>query len=99
MKNGFPKRSRLAIASKKTVLERNCHMFNNPLMSDIKFTCGESKRKYFYAHKYVLATSSPVFYAMFYGHLAEKNSVIHLEDAMKKALKSFFVSCTQTSVQ
>ena len=75
--------------TKKTVLERNCHMFNNPLMSDITFTCGESKRKYFYAHKYVLATSSPVFYAMFYGDLAEKNSVIHLEDADEESLEMF----------
>ena len=75
--------------TKKTVLERNCHMFNNPLMSDIKFTCGESKRKYFYAHKYVLATSSPVFYAMFYGNLAEKNSVLHLEDADEESLEMF----------
>ena len=75
--------------TKKTVLERNCHMFNNPLMSDIKFICGESKRKYFYAHKYVLATSSPVFYAMFYGDLAEKNSVIHLGDADEESFEEF----------
>ena len=38
-------------------------MFNNPLMSDISFTCGESDKK-FNAHKYVLAISSSVFYAM-----------------------------------
>ena len=43
--------------NKKTVLERNSHMFNNPLMSDIKFTCGESegelmrKLTKFHAHK------------------------------------------------
>ena len=41
-------------------------MFNNPLMSDILFTCEESDKK-FNAHKYVLATSSSVFYTMFYG--------------------------------
>ena len=75
--------------TKKTVLQRNCHMFNNPSMSDIQFTCGESKRKHFYAHKYVLATSSPVFYAMFYGDLAEKNSVIHLEDADEESFEEF----------
>ena len=75
--------------TKKTVLERNSHMFNNPLMSDIKFTSEESKRKYFYAHKYVLATSSPVFYAMFYGDLAEKNSVIHLPDTDEESFKAF----------
>ena len=76
-------------STKKTVLERNSHMFNNPLMSDIKFTCGESKRKYFYAHKYVLATSSVVFYAMFYGDLAEKGSTIHLPDTDEEGLEMF----------
>ena len=75
--------------TKKTVLERNWHMFNNPVMSDITFTCGESERKYFYAHKYVLATSSPVFYAMFYGNLAEKNSVLHLPDTDEESLEAF----------
>ena len=75
--------------TKKTVLERSCHMFNNPLMSDITFSCGDSDRKYFYAHKYVLATSSPVFYAMFYGDLAEKNQVIHLPDANEEGLEAF----------
>ena len=80
--------------NKKTVLERNSHMFNNPLMSDIKFTCGESegelmrKLTKFHAHKYVLATSSPVFHAMFYGDLAEKNSVIHLP-AEEKVVEAF----------
>ena len=76
-------------STKKTVLERNSHMFNNPLMSDIKFTCGESKRKYFYAHKYVLATSSVVFYAMFYGDLAEKGPTIHLPDTDEESLEVF----------
>ena len=76
-------------STKKTVLERNSHMFNNPLMSDIKFTCGESKRKYFYGHKYVLATSSAVFYAMFYGELAEKCSTIHLPDTDEEGLEMF----------
>ena len=76
-------------STKKTVLERNSHMFNNPLMSDIKFTCGESKRKYFHAHKYVLATSSTVFYAMFYGELAEKCSTIHLPDTDEEGLEMF----------
>ena len=64
-------------------------MFNNPLMSDIKFTCGKSKRKYSYAHKYVLATSSAVFYAMFYGGLAETGSTIHLPDTDEESLEVF----------
>ena len=75
--------------TKKTVLERNSHMFNNPFMSDIKFTCGESKRKYFYAHKYVLATSSVVFHAMFYGDLAETGSTVHLPDTDEESFEVF----------
>ena len=76
-------------STKNTVLERNSHMFNNPLMSDIKFTSGELKRKCFYAHKYVLATSSVVFYTMFYGGLTEKGSTIHLHDTDEESLEVF----------
>ncbi len=75
-------------STKKTVLERSRHMFNNPFMSDIKFSCEGSDKKFF-AHKYVLATSSAVFYAMFYGELAEKNSVVHLSDTNEDILEEF----------
>ena len=74
-------------STKKTVLERSRHMFNNPFMSDVKFSCEGSDKKFF-AHKYVLATSSAVFYAMFYGELAEKNSV-HLKDTNEEGLQEF----------
>ncbi|CAB4043601.1 BTB POZ domain-containing 6 isoform X2 [Paramuricea clavata] len=75
-------------STKKTVLERSCHMFNNPFMSDIAFSCEGSDKKFF-AHKYVLATSSAVFHAMFYGELAEKNSVVHLSDTDEESLEEF----------
>ena len=75
-------------SSKKTVLQRNAHMFNNELMSDVSFTCGESSR-IFHAHKYVLATSSAVFFAMFYGNLAQKESTIPLPDAEEESLEEF----------
>ena len=74
--------------TKKTVLERSRHMFNNPFMSDIAFSCEGSDKKFF-AHKYVLATSSAVFYAMFYGELAEKNPVVHLSDTDEESLEEF----------
>ena len=57
-------------------------------MSDVKFSCEGSDEKFF-AHKYVLATSSAVFYAMFYGELAEKNSVVHLSDTNEESLQEF----------
>ena len=75
-------------STKRTVSERNRHMFNNLDMSDISFTC-EGSGKIFYAHKYVLGTSSAVFHAMFYGDLAEKNSVIHLTDTDDKSFEEF----------
>ena len=75
-------------SSKKTVLQRNAYMFNNELMSDVSFTCGESRR-IFHAHKYVLATSSAVFYAMFYGDLAQKESPIHMTDTREESFKEF----------
>ena len=75
-------------STKKTVSDRNRHMFNNSEMSDISFTC-EGSHKIFYAHKYVLGTSSAVFKAMFYGDLAEKNSVLHLSDTDEESLEEF----------
>ena len=75
-------------STKNTILERNSHMFNNPEFSDISFTC-EGSMKQFHAHKYVLATSSVVFKAMFYGDMAEKNSLVHLTDTDDKSLEEF----------
>ena len=75
-------------STKKTVLERSRHMFNNPFMSDVVLCC-EGSSKEFYSHKYVLATSSSVFYAMFYGELAEKNSTVYLSDTDDESLEEF----------
>ena len=75
-------------SSKKTVLQRNAYMFDNELMSDVSFTCGESRR-IFHAHKYVLATSSAVFFAMFYGEIPPKEFPIRIEDADEESFKDF----------
>ena len=75
-------------STKKTVLERSRHMFNNPFMSDVGLCC-EGSSKEFHAHKYILATSSSVFHAMFYGDLAEKNSVVYLSDTNDGSLEEF----------
>ena len=75
-------------SSKKTVLQRNAYMFDNELMSDVSFTCGESRR-IFHAHKYVLATSSAVFFAMFYGEIPPKEFPIRIEDTEEESFKEF----------
>ena len=63
-------------------------MFNNPDMSDVKFTC-EGSDKIFYAHKYVLGTSSTVFHAMFYGDCASKDSSFPLPGTHEESLEQF----------
>ncbi len=75
-------------SSKKTVLQRNAFMFNNELMSDVSFVCGESSR-IFHAHKYVLATSSAVFFDTFYRNLARKEYPIRVSDADEESFKEF----------
>ena len=74
---------------KRSVQERNSCMFNNPEMNDIQLSCGETTRAIFYAHKYVLAISSPVFHRMFYGSLPEIKDPIHLTDCDKETLDAF----------
>ena len=63
-------------------------MFDNELMSDVSFTCGESRR-IFHAHKYVLATSSAVFFAMFYGEIPPKEFRNRIDDAEEESFKEF----------
>ncbi|XP_055618543.1 BTB/POZ domain-containing protein 6-B isoform X2 [Toxorhynchites rutilus septentrionalis] len=68
-------------ATKSTVRERNAAMFNNDLMADIRFIVGTDEQvQTIPAHKYVLATGSSVFYAMFYGGLAENKQEIKVPD-------------------
>lgn len=58
-------------SSRPTLRERNRVMCNNALMADCYFNVNGKK---FPAHKYVLATGSTVFYAMFYGGYVETNT-------------------------
>ena len=51
---------------------------------------GGSKTKVIPAHKFVLAISSPVFYAMFYGQMAETTDSIELPDCDCESLLELF---------
>ena len=64
--------------ARSTIKERCKAIFNQKLLSDVKFdVCleGGSGSKTIPAHKFVLAISSPVFFAMFYGKMAERDCV------------------------
>ena len=60
----------------RSIRERNQRMFNNELMSDVYFIVGKTEKMKIPAHKYVMGIGSPVFYAMFYGRMAEKGCEI-----------------------
>ena len=78
-----------------TIVERTTFIFNNQLLSDVKFvvpaSTGESEsKKVIPAHKFVLAISSPVFFAMFYGQMAETTDSLELPDCEYESLLELF---------
>ena len=87
-------------ANTNTVLERNKYMFNNALLSDVKFAFPDTKRT-IPAHKYVLAISSPVFFAMFYGDVAESRDPINITDCNPDIFLHFlqFTYCDEANFQ
>eukprot|EP00112_Aurelia_sp_Birch-Aquarium-sp1_P001366 Seg1146.2 transcript_id=Seg1146.2/GoldUCD/mRNA.D3Y31 product="BTB/POZ domain-containing protein 2" protein_id=Seg1146.2/GoldUCD/D3Y31 len=56
---------------------RMSHLYNNEIMSDITFKVQDERFK---AHKFVMASASSVFYAMFYGPVAEQRLEIEIVD-------------------
>ena len=84
---------------RSTINERTKFIFNNELLSDVKFVVptshndlSESRKsqKCIPAHKFILAISSPVFYAMFYGEMAETSGTIQLPDCDYESLLELF---------
>ena len=78
-----------------TIRERCKFMFNNELLSDVEFVVrdsegGSESMKKIPAHKFLLAISSPVFYAMFYGEMAEKKDSIDISDCDHSSLLELF---------
>ena len=78
-------------------------MFKNPLLSDIKFAFpsvnSEATISEIAAHKYVLAVSSPVFFTMFYGDLAESGDSVNITDCDPDVFLRFlrFIYCDEAS--
>ena len=78
-----------------TLVQRTTFVFNNELLSDVKFVVPVSteeseSKKVIPAHKFVLAISSPVFFAMFYGQMAETKDSIELPDCAYESLLELF---------
>ena len=78
-----------------TIGERITFLFNDELLSDVKFVVPVSteqseSKKVIPAHKFVLAISSPVFFAMFYGQMAETKDSIELPDCEYESVLELF---------
>ena len=77
--------------ARSTIRERCQSIFNQELLSDVKFIVRDSQGgsesiKKIPAHKFVLAISSPVFFAMFYGELAETKDSVEISDCEYESL-------------
>ncbi|CAG2219712.1 unnamed protein product [Mytilus edulis] len=59
----------------KSLSDRMKYMLDNQLMCDVTFHVGSDKSP-IKAHKYMLASASPVFYSMFEGPISEKGDVV-----------------------
>ena len=77
-------------------------MFNNILLSDIKFAIPKAdSNSMIPVHKYVLAISSPVFFTMFYGDLAETRDTINITDCDSDVFLRFlrFIYCEEANFE
>ena len=80
--------------TKTTVAERIKHLYNNSLMADVHFVVTDKRGSDYPkvkipCHKFILAVSSPVFFAMFYGELQELSESIDLPDCDSEGLLEF----------
>ena len=80
---------------RSNISERIKFLFQNELLSDVKLVVPVSNdqsesRKIIPSHKFVLAISSPVFYAMFYGQMAETTDFVELPDCDYESLLELF---------
>ena len=85
--------------SRPTIRERSKFLFNSDLLSDVTFRVsrqlGVSNSKsdgkmLIPAHKLLLSLSSPVFFAMFYGELAETENIVDLSDCDYESVLELF---------
>jgi len=78
--------------ARSTISGRGKSIFNQQLLSDVKFVVRDSQggSKRIPAHKFVLAISSPVFFAMFYGELVETKDFVEISDCEYESLLDLF---------
>ncbi|GBP70948.1 hypothetical protein EVAR_48956_1 [Eumeta japonica] len=69
--------------------QRGAHLLQSGQWSDCSFLVGtEPHQSVISGHKLILAMASPVFEAMFYGGIPERNDPIHILDVQPEAFKA-----------
>ena len=78
--------------TRSTIRERCEAIFNQKLLSDVKFVVCDSQgeSKTIPAHKFVLAISSPVFFAMFFGKVTEVKDPVEICECEYESLLELF---------
>ena len=78
--------------TRSTIRERCEAIFNQELLSDVKFAVCDSQgeSKTIPAHKFMLAISSPVFFAMFFGKVAAIKDPVEIFDCEYESLLELF---------
>jgi len=75
--------------SKQKIAQRSQYLLESGTWSDCRFIVGqEPQQQILKGHKLFLAMSSPVFEAMFFGGMAEKNDPIPIKDVQPEAFKA-----------
>lgn len=76
--------------SKSSLTERGEYLLKSGKWADCHFLLGQenNSRQLISGHKLILAMSSPVFEAMFFGELAEKNDPIPILDVQPEAFRA-----------
>ena len=75
--------------SSKNLVESHLYLFQNEIETDVEFLVGGENKETIRAHRIILACRSPMFHAMFYGAMREKETVIPLIDIEPDSLKVF----------
>ncbi|KAM7289832.1 BTB/POZ domain-containing protein 2 [Ixodes scapularis] len=86
-------------ADGEKVLQRTSSLLQNKAFTDVTFIVGPpSASKKYVGHRVLLAMTSPVFEAMFYGDMADKSKVIRIADiapiGFENLLRSVRVPCS-----
>ena len=91
--------------TKNTVGERIKYLYRNPLMADVHFIVADKEgsslaKVTIPSHRFILAVSSPVFFAMFYGKLQEPSEYIDLPDCDSEGFLEFlrYIYCDEVKL-